>query len=247
MGPIPRDDMNVNSTCPMTWLTAEEGGRGVWDPKNPPDVPSCKFRLFPRQSLWSGGGGVHRVYGVHTGRRVWAHAYKLLQAVHNVCRADNTRSRSETYQIEYPSAHPYQIAYEASVVKVIQVASGRDALEERRGVVGGGGGVGRNALLLWSHDPGTKGAGKFFQAKSSCVKGTEENFASNSGRGGGGVWPAPDPWPHHLKEEGGGGGLLLWLLAVLIHPWPRVPTTAHKLLAEQPSCRTRGPFSAAAV
>ena len=42
-------------------------------------------------------------------------------------------------------------------------------------------------LLLWSPpDPGAKGAGKFyFKDKSSCAKGTEEIFASNSGSGGG--------------------------------------------------------------
>ena len=39
------------------------GGGEVWDPKvcvpkmAQPDFPSCEFRCFPRQSLWSGGGG----------------------------------------------------------------------------------------------------------------------------------------------------------------------------------------------
>ena len=38
-------------------------GGGSWDPKNcvpkraRPDFPSCRFRFFPRWSLWWGGGG----------------------------------------------------------------------------------------------------------------------------------------------------------------------------------------------
>ena len=43
--------------------TGGGGGEGVWDPKvcvpkrARPDFPNCKFRFFPRWSLWSGGGG----------------------------------------------------------------------------------------------------------------------------------------------------------------------------------------------
>ena len=53
--------------------------------------------------------------------------------------------------------------------------------------------------------PAPKAPEKFFKAKPSWAKGTEENFASNSGRGGG--------------SRRGETPLLLWLSAVLIHPW----------------------------
>ena len=53
--------------------------------------------------------------------------------------------------------------------------------------------------------PAPKAPENILKAKSSCAKGTEENFTPNNARGG------------------GGGGLLLRLSAVLIHPCPPPP------------------------
>ena len=73
----------------------------------------------------------------------------------------------------------------------------RDVLEERCGEVGGGGRFGRTPLPpMVPPTPAPKAPENVFTLKSSCAKGTEENFASNSGRGGGGgVQKGADPPP----------------------------------------------------
>ena len=72
----------------------------------------------------------------------------------------------------------------------------------------GGGGVGRTPPPpMAPATPAPKAPEKSSELKSSCAKGAEENFASNSGRGGGGGGP------------GRGDPLLIWLSAVLVHPW----------------------------
>ena len=74
-----------------------------------------------------------------------------------------------------------------------------DGLEEREGGLAG------RAPPMIPPFLAPKAPEMFFTLKSCCAEGAEENFASNSGRGGGGV-------------QGRGGGLLLLLPAVLIHP-----------------------------
>ena len=93
----------------------------------------------------------------------------------------------------------------------------KDVLEERGR---GRGGFGRNPPSSYGPLPTLvpEAPEFFFKVKYSCAKGTEEIFASNSGRGGGGGSEGGG-------SEGGGGGSVCVLYTIndgwrLLMSWP---------------------------